>query len=226
MYTGKRSSLLWVKWSCMILACLLLLVGFVYAYDKPGGIADWRYSRAAGYPGIINIPLGDTPEQAVQKFRQTTDEQVIYKEAIDGGVLVFTKRNDQTDGTDLGIEFVRKTWLGWKWVTGGSYGLSSVADEAVNYMSMPKFKGIHGPFPIVYGQIADKSITDIQVILGGDAYRAKIINEGVLEPIWYVELPSSADTPYQIEALNSRSSVVASKTIDDSFDSGSILVSK
>lgn len=222
----KRSSPFWVKWGCIILACLVLFVGMVYVYDRPGGIADWRYSRAAGYPGTIRIPVGDTPEQAVMKFRNMPAYQIIHREAIDGGALVFTKRNDQKDGTDLGIEFVRQTWLGWKWVYGGSYGLSPIADEAVNYMSMPKIKGIKGPFPIVFGQIADHSVTHIEVTAGGEAYPAKIINEAGMEQLWHVELPSSSDAPYKIEALNDQRAVVASKTFQDAFDSGSVLVSR
>lgn len=229
-YEKRRASRIWFRLIGALAAGLVLFIGFVYAYDMPGGIADWRYSRAAGYPATIKIPLGDTPEQAVMKFRDIPANQVIHQEAVDGGVLLFTKRSDRKDGTDLGIEFVRKTWLGWKWVYGGGYGLSALTGqkEAINYMSIPRYKGIDGPFPIIYGQITDRSITGIQAAVGGDGggeYNAKIINEGVEQRIWYVLFPGASNAPYKIEAFNGEGTVVASKTLNDPADSGTVLMS-
>ncbi len=232
MHSRKRIRRgLWLRWSGAVLICLVLFVASVYAYEVPGGIADWRFSRVTGLSGTLSIPTGRTPEEAVQKFRNTS-MQVIHRESIDGGVLLFLKRYEQKEGsTNLQIEFVRKTWLGWKWVMGGGYGLSSGSnsEEALNYMSMPKFKGIHGPFPIVFGQITNSTITSIIATIGGDEagkYNAKLIENRVGQRLWYVVLPSSADAPYEIEALNGDGTKVAIKSFDDSRDVASVLMSK
>jgi hypothetical protein len=230
MSPSKELNLIWVKWICIVLACLLMFVGFVYAYDKPGGIADWRYSRAAGYPGTIHIPLGDTPEQAVLKFRQSDKLKVVHKEAVHGGVLLFVKQNEIKEGADLGIEYVIKTWMGWKWRYGGAYGLSTptVQNEALNFMSLPKYKGIDGPLPIMFGQLTDSSITSVKVTVSGQeagSYSATIIEYGPEQHrLWYVVLPVSSNKPYKLEAFNDNEEVLASKTFDNPTDFGSILM--
>lgn len=225
--TGRRIRL--IRLVISVAVCFVIFIGLVYANDRPGGIADWRYSREAGYPGTVKIPLGDTPEEAVRKFRNEARTHIIYREPVAGGALLFTKKNDQQEGTDLGVEFARKTWLGWKWVMGGSYGLSSVKEqyEALNYAIMPKMKGIKGPVPIAYGQLANSAVASVNVTVGGEAageIAAKIISEGVQQRIWYAILPVTADKPYKIEALNSEGTVVARKTFDDPTDFGSIVM--
>ncbi|WP_435167546.1 hypothetical protein [Paenibacillus glycanilyticus] len=226
--TGRQ---IWLMRTAIAIAvCLVLFIGFVYAYDRPGGIADWRLSREAGYPGTVKIPLGETPEDAVLKFRGMPEYQVLLQEKFNRGVLVFTKRNEQSDSNNnLGIDFVRKTWLGWKWVYGANYGLSVSSDqnEALDFMSIPKYKGINGPFPIIYGQLANSAVAGVIVTVGGEAageYNAKIISEGVQQRIWYALLPAAADKPYKIEALNGEGKAVASKTFDDPTDFGSIMM--
>ncbi|WP_336774935.1 hypothetical protein [Paenibacillus sp. MMO-58] len=227
--TGRQ---IWFMRSAIAIAvCFVLFIGFVYAYDRPGGIADWRYSRASGISGTIKIPLGDTPEEAVRKFRNEARTHIIYREPVAGGTLLFNKLNEQKEGNNLGIEFVRKTLLGWKWVYGGNYSYSAAADqnEALNFMSIPKYKGIDGPFPIIFGQLANSAVVGVKVTVGGDKageYNAKIISEGVQQKIWYVILPAAAGKPYKLEALNSEGNAVASKTSDDPTDFGSITMLK
>lgn len=214
-------------WSGVAVVWLALIAALAYAYETPGGIADWRYSRAAGLSGTVHIPIGSTPEDAVMKFRDITSMKVVHKEAIDGGVLLFIKRFYEKDGTDLQIEYVRKTWLGWKWVMGGGYGISSSAmtREAFQYMSMPKFEGIHGPFPIVFGELSNSSITNVNVTIGGpDAgiYPARIIEFDEGQRLWFSVLPRTAAPAYGIEALNEEGAIVASKSFDDPRDMGSV----
>ncbi|AZN38308.1 hypothetical protein [Paenibacillus albus] len=229
--SSRRRRRTWLGWSVVAAACLALFLVLAYVYEIPGGIADWRYSRAAGITGTVKIPIGKTPEDAVMKFRDNASIRVIHREAIDGGVLLFIKRdNVKGDGTDLQIEFVRKTWLGWKWVMGGGYGIGhdSSKQEAFTYMSMPKFEGIHGPFPIVFGQLSNSSITAIHVTAGGPdagSYPARIVEFEEGQKLWFATLPSSAAPSYGIEALNDEGAIVASKTFDDPRDSNSVPLS-
>jgi hypothetical protein len=224
---GKR--LLWIT-AAAVLACLVLVIGAVYVYDMPGGIADRRLSQAAGVEGTWRIPIGRTPEEAVQKFRHFPFMQVVHKETVDGGVLLFIKRDYQKDGTDLQLEYVRKTWLGYKWVWGGGYGIghSKLTTPAINFMSLPRVAGIEAPFPIVFGEIVNPSIHGVNISTAGERpgnYTAKTYTDpesGVT--IWFAILPSSAAAPYQIEALDANGAVAASKTVDDARDFGEVLL--
>jgi hypothetical protein len=96
-------------------------------------------SHAMGLNGKIQIPLGKNPEDAIQQFRRFPSMQVIHQQPVEGGILLFIKRFYQQDGNDLQVEYVRKTWLGWKWAWGGGFGIGESkaplqAKSALNYM--------------------------------------------------------------------------------------------
>lgn len=112
---------------------------------------------------------------------------------------------------------------------GGGYGFGGRSDsnEALNYMSMPQYKGIHGPFPIVFGHITNSSIHSVIVTISGkDAgeYHAKLIDYGAGQRLWYIVLPSSATDPYGIIAYNGEGDEVANQSFDDSRDVDSVLM--
>lgn len=215
----RRIRTRWLGICTSVLAVLVLVVGAIYAYDSPGGIADWRFSRAIGNKGIMQIPIGKTPDEAVQKFRRIANNHVIHQEKIDGGAILFYKNNEHQEGSDLQIEIVHHTWLGWKWVWGGGYSRSNGADSdvAFDYMSMPRSKGLHGPFPIVVGQVMNSNIDKVTVSSGGDdtaTYDAKLIPIGA-EKLWYVVLPATATAPFKIDARNADHKLLASTTFTD-----------
>lgn len=149
-----------------VIAVAIALTGWAYLYDMPGGIADWRYSKAAGYSQTIKIPVGQTPEEAVQKFRRHEKRPVLQRETADGGMLLFYKMPGEEERVNLQFEHVRKTWLGgWKWVMGAGYGLSNEpeSEEVLNYMAIPNHKGIPGPFPILLGNVTVGAVESIVV---------------------------------------------------------------
>ncbi|MGO4107399.1 hypothetical protein [Paenibacillus sp. YAF4_2] len=219
----------WLGICTSVLAVLVLVVVAIYAYDSPGGIADWRFSRAIGNKWTMQIPVGKTPVEAVRKFRGIGNNHVISQEKVDGGAILFYKNNEHKEGTDLQIEFVRHSWLGWKWVWGGGYSISNGADSdvALNYMSMPRIKAIHGPFPIVFGQVMNSSIDTVTFSFGGEdtaTYDAKLIPIGSEERLWYVVLPASATAPYKIDARNADHKLIASTTFTDPNNSENVLI--
>ena len=232
---------LWVRGSAAALTCLFLFIAIAYIYEIPGGIADWRYARATGISGTISIPIGQTPEDAVRKFRHFDSMNIIHQEHIDGGVLLFIKRFEyeqgeelstgQIAGTDLQIEFVRKTWLGWKWVTGGGYYMSARpgSDEALNYMSVPELSGIESPFPIVFGQTVNPTIANVMVSFSGSDhgnYAAQTVDYKDGQKIWFAVLPKTAAAPYGISALDRNGKIVADKTFNDPRDSSVVKIAK
>jgi hypothetical protein len=207
------------------MACIILIIALAGVYEMPGGLADRRISRAAGLEGTLRIPIGRTPEEAVQKFRQFPFMQIIHQEPVDGGALLFIKRYYQKEGTDLQVEYVRKMWLGWKWAMGGGYGIGGGMDKAaLTYMGMP-YKGIGSPFPLICGEVLDISVKKVMVIANGQnpgQYAAKVADTDTGGAIWFATLPLSAEAPYEIEALNGKGEIVARKTIDDLRDFGMI----
>jgi hypothetical protein len=223
---NKRKRLVW-KGAAAFLCCIILVIAMGIAYEMPCGLADRRYSQAIGLDETMHIPFGRTPEEAVQKFRHLPDMQVIHQELVEGGVLLFIKRFNQQDGNDLQVEYVRKTFFGWKWVMGGGLGLSKVANPALDYMFMSKYAGIQTPFPMAYGDVLDTSIKDVDIVTNGQSpgkYTAKLVLTETGHTIWFAFLPSTATTPYKIEALNEKGDIIARKTIGDPQGFGAVLL--
>lgn len=214
----KRVTLITVM---LMLSSVILLYGLLYMKEQPGGFSDWRTSRTLGLEGTIRIPLGKSPEDAVEQFRGPSTMQVIHKEPVQGGALVFMNRYG--DSSNLQIEYVRKTWFGWKWVWGGGYGMSKSPQSALNYMSIPRPDHISDTFPIVFGNILDPSVKSIAIKnKDGDHYNTQLAAVSSEKRIWFAFLPSSAFTPFDIEAFDEQGELVAEQTVTDPNDSGSI----
>lgn len=213
-----------------IISCIIFLLIFAIINDIPGGFADWRMSRGLGINETLRIPLGKTPEEAIQKFRHFPSMQVIHREPIEGGMLLFIKRFYQQDGSDLQVEYVRKTWLGWKWGWGGGYGIGGSkahgsAKTALNYMIIPKVS--NSPFPMAFGEVVDPSIKKIVVVTKGiesGKITAKLAEVSTEHEIWFAYLPPSSNAPYEIQSFNERGELVAHKKVTDPHGSGSINV--
>lgn len=219
----KHKRIVWIT-TTLILFSAALFYALVFVNDRPGGLSDRRMSHAMELSDTLHIPLGETPEDAIQQFRGFQSMQVIHREPVDGGILLFMKRFNQ-DASNLQVEYVRKTWLGWKWVWGGGFanGESLQTKTAINYMSMPKLDNISTPFPMVFGDVMDPSIKNITVeIKGKGKHNAKLTEVDSSKKIWFVFLPSSASIPFDIEGFNAEGNRIAHKTIKDPRDSGSI----
>lgn len=210
------------------LVCFIILLTLSYLNEMPGGFADQRMSQAIGLEGSNKIPLGRTPEEAIQKLRNYTSMQIIHKEPVDGGTLLFIKRAYQKDGTDLEIDYLRKTWLGWKWTWGGMFGFGGNIEgvrSVLSYMFMPKLSGINTPFPVIYGDVLDPTVNRIIIIENGAnpmIYSANLAKSQTGHTIWFAYLPTSLTVPYEIRALNVIGDIVVSKTITEPNDSGLI----
>ncbi|WP_232229121.1 hypothetical protein [Paenibacillus zanthoxyli] len=90
---------------------------------------------------------------------------------------------------------------------------------------MPKVKGISTPFPMAFGDVIDSSVKKVIVEVKGKGtgkYTAKLTGMETGHTIWFVFLPSSDSTPFDISGINQEGSQIALKTINDPNDSGSI----
>ncbi|MBD3918460.1 hypothetical protein H8B09_06815 [Paenibacillus sp. PR3] len=223
---NNRKRLYWIGAGILII-CLFLTVAYTLVKDLPGGFADQKLSHKTGLEGTMRIPLGKTPEDAVLKFRDFKTMQVIHKESVKEGMLLFIKRFNKEEGTDLQLEFVRKTWLGWKWGWGGGFSIGSITNSSLDYMVMQKINGVNNPFPLVYGEVFNPSITNINIVTEGqnaDVYAAKLIDAQAEHKIWLSLLPESLTTPFEIQAFNAKGDIVVRKTINDLTDSGEITI--
>ncbi|WP_150275120.1 hypothetical protein [Paenibacillus tepidiphilus] len=216
-----------VLWSFAgVIAAAALLYGLAYVNDMPGGLLDRRMSRALGQEVTLRIPLARTPEEALQKFRNFTTMQIVHEEPVKGGKLLFIKRFYESEGDDLQVEYVRRTWLGWKWAWGGGYSIGKSPSQekiVMQYFSMPKASKYAAPFPLVTGELLDDSIQKVTVrVKGQGSYTAEMADTGPEHGIWFVQLPAGEFTPFEIEAYDQAGSLIARQTVEDPHGYGSI----
>lgn len=215
----------------VILLFLILCIAFIYVNDKAGGLSDWRMSKAMGMSETMHIPIGKTPEEAIERFRGHNDSlQIIHQEPVDGGMVLFKQKTSQANSSNLQMEYARKIVFGWKWAWGGGYsiGESSQFTSALDYMSIPQLSHISTPFPMMFGHILDPAIKRVTVEFKENdkpvVTEAKLVEVGPESIIWFVFLPSSATIPYEIKGFNDRGELINHKQIEDSNDMGSMVL--
>ncbi|MBD7968576.1 hypothetical protein [Paenibacillus gallinarum] len=213
-----------VSWIITIVLLSGILFFFIlFLNDVPGGFSDRRVSKALGMTSTLKIPLGKTPEEAVQKFRgNDSPNRVIYQETVEEGVLIFMNRPEKEDTSNLQVEFVRKARFGWKWVWGGGFGTSR-ANAALIYMSMAGLDDIPTPFPLIFGNVLDPSIKSITAeTKESGVIKAKLIPIDPDKTIWFVLIPSAVVPPIEIKGFNQEGGLVADGIINDFDDSNNI----
>lgn len=217
----------------MLFVVLILAYSTIYVIEKPGGIADWGLSKAMGLTETLRIPLERTSEEAIRQFRGSFNEdkyKVIFRKHVHEGVLQFSKRLQDHSGTDLKVEIAKKSWLGWKWASGGGYSIGAdkmdtSSDTALSYMMMPiRLEKPRGTF-LLFGEIGDTSITHIVVKgdkAGAREYEAEIVktDEGYI--VWYIVLPASVSVPFELQAYTNQNDLRATLMITNERENGSI----
>ncbi|CAH1206198.1 hypothetical protein PAECIP111891_02823 [Paenibacillus allorhizoplanae] len=217
----------------MLFVVLILAYSTIYVIEKPGGIADWRLSKAMGLTETLRIPLERTSEEAIRQFRGSSIEEtykIIYQKPVHEGVLQFSKQRLFQGGTDLKVDMARKSWLGWKWASGGGYAIGGTkmdasSDSALSYMMMPiRLEKPRGTF-LLFGEIGDTSITHIVVKgdeTGAREYEAEIVKTDEGYVVWYIVLPASVSVPFELQAYTDQNDLRATLMITNERENGSI----
>lgn len=139
--------------------------------------------------GIREIK-GRTIEEVFSDPVRFHGAEIIYKEEIDKGCLVFYIPGTKTENYKLGAEYVWKSFGGWA----ASYygGMHSYPpSEKLTSQYFPATKG--SPFPMFYGEVLDSSIKKVVILdeKNGNEVRGKIISAGKVPSlnrevrIWY-----------------------------------------
>jgi hypothetical protein len=217
----------------VLVVVLILAYSTIYVIEKPGGIADWRLSKAMGQTETLRIPLERTSQEAIRQFRGSFIEdkyKIILRVPIHRGVLQFSKRLQDNNGSDLKVEIAKKAWLGWKWASGGGYSIGgdkmdASSESALSYMMLPIKMGKPKEDTLLFGEIADTSITHI-VMKGDDTgtreYEADIVKTDEGYVVWYLVLPASVSVPFDIQAYTDQKVLRAKQTITTERENGSI----
>ncbi|MGQ8872384.1 hypothetical protein [Paenibacillus sp. TSA_86.1] len=190
-------------------------------------------SKAMGLNETMSIPIGSTPEDAVQQFRESTPNvRLVHQEPVEDRMILFTQRTNSEASSNLQLEYVRKNSFGWKWVWGGGYGIGDIdpSEYALYYMNLPELEGIDTPFPMVFGTIGHPGIQRVTAEIEQNGSKsiteAKLIKTDMEEYVWFVKLPSPEGTAYIIKVYDEEGKEVGSKQNKMVNDSGSLKLGK
>jgi hypothetical protein len=156
------------------------------------------------------------------KVRGPISELVEEREVSDGAIVFHLRK--QSDGQQVVVaDYVKKTFIGWKWSTGGGHTLSAYtgaveklkadAEWSMQYLPAPQgFLGSNSPFPLLFGAITSADISSIVVknLKTGSEQKAKIKPSQSPLRVWYAFVQGEGD-PYELSALSSTGQVLSVK---------------
>lgn len=153
----------------------------------------------------VTLHKGDkTIEGAIEKTGRR-GARIIHQEKVQDGIVVFAKR---ITGDDYVIEagYIKKSLLGWKWITGG--GFSGYSGQY--FKPIPKT-----PFPMLIGDIDNKQIAKVQIkdIEHNNIRDVKIIGNSN-DRIWFAFLGKSEGPIFKIIYLDDKGKIIDSKEIN------------
>lgn len=138
-----------------------------------------------------------TPVEAIEKARNLPEPIILVSEKEKGeGEVVFYLRyiNRQNPKPVISVDFVQRTLMGWKWISGGGHMLME-ADDAMSPQEkfdvewseqwIPEADGM--PFSMLFGAAANPEIAAVAIsdAKTGYAEMAEMLNAGPSLKIWY-----------------------------------------
>lgn len=200
----------WLGKTSAAAVCIALIGFIVFAWLFPMNLTN-----PAADP-IINQTLRQVITERYHSLNISGFEmdEIVHNEWTNDGVVVFyTRKYGQKDEeyADLNLEYWKKTLLGWKWVTGGSYQFSSL--KILKQKRGLIFEYVAGtepdgsgkpPLPIVYGESFNPDVVNIELTNKQTQYKqvAKMIHIQNGRTIWFVRFPFSMGTHIEIQGLD------------------------
>jgi hypothetical protein len=167
-----------------------------------------------------------TALEEIERSRGTISELLEEKE-VRNGEVVFYIRQDGSREPVLSADYVKKTFLGWKWTSGGGHSLplasrtdtSPKTDTVWSYQYIAATKGTlwsDSPFPLLFGTFNNPQVTKVTVksIQTGQETEAKIIPSKGIVKLWYVFIPQDQGSSYELTGLSNTGEMLSKKRIN------------
>jgi hypothetical protein len=166
-----------------------------------------------------------TALEEIERSRGAIGELLEEKEVLNGEV-VFYLRQDGSREPVLSADYVKKTFLGWKWSSGGSHSLpvatkadaSQTTDTVWSSQYIAATKGTlwsDSPFPLLFGTFNNPRINKVTVksIQTGQETVAKIIPSKGIVKLWYVFIPQDQGSAFELTGFSNTGEILNKKRI-------------
>jgi hypothetical protein len=120
---------------------------------------------AIGFGGYQYLKK-DSVHTAIEEIERVRGPivELLEEREVRGGEVIFYMNQGREGERIVSADFIKKSFLGWKWANGGGHSLP--ADSAWSYQYMPALNGsIWGgsPFPLVFGSFGNPEIVSVTV---------------------------------------------------------------
>jgi hypothetical protein len=164
-------------------------------------------------------PVGTAVEE-IERKRGSIGELLEEREVRDGEV-VFYLRQDGERAPVLSADYVNKSFLGWKWATGGGHSLpaASAAETVWSYQYLEATKGNffnHSPFPLLFGTFNNPAITNVtikSVQTGGETQAQVIATQGNVK-LWYAFIAEEQGKSFELTGFAKTGEIISKKLIN------------
>jgi hypothetical protein len=167
-----------------------------------------------------------TALEEIERSRGAISELLEEKEVRNGEVVFYLRQNGSRDPV-LSADYVKKTFLGWKWASGSGHTLpasseinaSPKTDTIWSYQYITATKGTlwsDSPFPLLFGTINNPLITKVIVksLQTGQETEAKIIPSKGIIKLWYVFIPQDQGSSYELTGLSNTGEMLSKKRMN------------
>lgn len=196
-------------------------------------------SAYLGYLYLRDDGSSKTIVDAIDKARGDNHvNYIIHQHPVNNGVVVFFLREFDDGQIHVASEFVKKTWKGWKWGYGGSFGSSNIrldltVEEAMeetfysSYFRSTMGTEFTSPFPMIYGVILNPDIARVVVkdYKTGLERQTKVVEVNRHFKLFYELIDDAQGNKFDIIAYDHVGEIIRRETIDEGIQaqSGDIL---
>jgi hypothetical protein len=179
--------------------------------------------------GVYQFLKKDTSGTALKEIERSRGAigELLEEREVRNGEVVFYFRQHGSSETVLSADYVKQTFLGWKWASGGAHSLpvasetdtSPKTDTVWSYQYIAGTKGTlsgDSPFPLLFGTFNNPRIAKVIVkaIQSGQETEAKIIPSKGIAKLWYVFILQDQGSSYELTGLSNTGEMISKKRID------------
>jgi hypothetical protein len=175
------------------------------------------------YLYLKNQSAGTAVEE-IERVRGSIGKLLEEREVQSGEVVFYMRQNGQGTAV-VNADYIKKSFLGWKWSAGGGHTLPSTAgadDQSKaqtkwSYQYMSALKGSmlgNSPFPLLFGTLNDIKITAVTVkdIKSGQDVKAELVSAENGIKLWYAFIPWEQGE-FELTGFSGSGQVISAKHI-------------
>lgn len=160
---------------------------------------------------------------ALEKINQKrgTIGTLLEEREVSDGEVVFYMNQDGERSPVVYADYVKKTFLGWKWAAGGGHSVPAAtgAETAWSYQYMAATKGSFfgsSPFPLVFGTFNNSAIKSVIVksVLTGEETQAVLNETQKTDILWYAFVPEAQGEAFELKGLSQTGELISEKRMN------------